>query len=67
MTLKSYYLISKNGETPIKDKSNEELAGNTYYFKDGTNLLDIKNKDLIPYDKDFEVPPLKDVKPYYWE
>lgn len=64
-----YYLISKNGETQIKDKSNRNLAGNSYYFRHNTNLLDIKAGDLIlvPEEEAFKIPALRDIKPYYWE
>lgn len=64
-----YYVISKSGETQIKDKNNRNLAGNSYYFRNNTNLLDIKTGDLIlvPDEEAIKIPALRDIKPYYWE
>lgn len=43
------------------------LASNSYYFRSGIDLLNLKSGDLIPFNDDTERPALRGIKPYYWE
>lgn len=75
-----YFIKPEGTPSDIKYRvngSNINLAKSDFYFKDGTNLLDISrgvdsngiNKYLIPIENDDETerPSLRGIKPYYWE
>ncbi|MEW9123785.1 MAG: hypothetical protein AB2421_13830 [Thermotaleaceae bacterium] len=61
------FRIEINGSPTQISYKGKTLAGNAYYFKDGTDLLNIKEGDLIPIIDNTERPKLKGIKPYYWE
>lgn len=63
------YHIKPDG-VPSQIKYNgKDLAGNAFYFKNNTNLLEPKAGDFVLMDDEDEMerPSLKGVKPYYWE
>ena len=46
----------------------ETLAGNAFWFKHGTDLLNIGDKDLILLDSEYSrADELKDLQPFVWE
>ena len=61
------YYIKKEGSSPITDNHNNDLEGNAYYFRCGTDLLDIEEGDLKPYPDEIKRPIMKDKQPYYWD
>jgi len=62
-----FYVTAINNGAQITNTNGEALAGNSYYFRHGTDLLNIMPGDLIPFTDDTERPPLRGIKPYYWE
>lgn len=63
-------ILLKPDGVPSQIKYNgKDLAGNAFYFKNNTNLLEPKAGDFVLMDDEDEMerPSLKGVKPYYWE
>ena len=55
-------------EITIEGYPDLKLAGNAFYFKDGTDLSNLKAGDLIPIkDDSSRRSALRDIKPFIWE
>lgn len=67
-----FYSIKKDGNlvalSTKNTSNNKTLAGNAFYFRDGTDLSNIKNQDLIYIPPDgTRANEMKDIKPFVWE
>lgn len=48
-------------------KEPRELAGQAFYFRDGTDLLNLQEKDLIPIEEDVgRARIFDDFRPFIW-
>ena len=63
-----YRFVKDGNPIPLRTPNGKTLAQNAYYFRDGTNLANIRAQDLIPMeDEGRRRNELRGIKPFVWE